>query len=53
MDILLDTGSAVTILHAEVWNEFKCVDSGTRELQGVSKSVGTADGRCWGRSPFQ
>eukprot|EP00731_Ephydatia_muelleri_P036715 Em0310g4a len=43
-DMLLDTGSAVTILRAEVWNELKGVDSGTRELQVVSKSVVTADG---------
>eukprot|EP00731_Ephydatia_muelleri_P008580 Em0004g918a len=45
-DMLLDTGSAVTILRAEVWNELKGVDSGTRELQVVSKSVVTADGSC-------
>eukprot|EP00731_Ephydatia_muelleri_P031379 Em0022g893a len=43
-DMLLDTGSAVTILRAEVWNELNGVDSGTRELQVVSKSVVTADG---------
>ena len=42
-DMLLDTGSAVTILRAEVWNELKCV-TGICELQNVSQSVVTADG---------
>ena len=39
--VLLDTGSAVTILRAEVWNELKLSD--IRELQVVSKNVVTAD----------
>ena len=43
IDMLLDTGSAVMILCAEVWNELKCV-AGTSELQDVSQSVVTADG---------
>ena len=44
MDMLLDTGSAVTILSTEVWYELKCVGSGTCELQDVSQGVVTADG---------
>lgn len=42
-NMLLDTGSAVTIICAEVWNELKCV-ANTCELQEVSQSVVTADG---------
>ena len=43
INVLLDTGSAVTIHSAEVWNELKYV-AGTSELQDVSQSVVTADG---------
>ena len=42
-DMLLDTGSVVTILRADIWNEFKCVTDPC-ELQNVSRSVVTADG---------